>query len=109
MNDERMSPAEVEAVLARIETDLADVRERVMGHQPLIGADDLVQAAIKRGDELAGEGRRSRRVEGADREGTTPCRARRDVRGDRAARGRGCRARGGSHCRQQGAPEGTQA
>ena len=48
MNEERMTPAEVESVLARIETDLADVRERVMGHQPLIGADDLVQAAHTR-------------------------------------------------------------
>ena len=34
--------------LASVETDLADVRERVMGHQPLMNAADLVDAAHKR-------------------------------------------------------------
>ena len=48
MTDERMTPAEVEAVLARIEGDLSDLQERVMGHQPLTNAKDLVDAAHKR-------------------------------------------------------------
>jgi len=41
-------PIDVGAVLARIETDLADVRERVMGHQPLTNAKDRIDAAHKR-------------------------------------------------------------
>ena len=48
MTDERMSLAEVEVVLARLDNEVSDLQERVMGHQPLTNAKDLVDAAHKR-------------------------------------------------------------